>query len=210
MFIIFDKQRFYAMARTKEFKEQEVLQKAVEVFWRKGYHAASIEDITVGLGLSRSSLYDTFGSKKELLMACLHQYTGKARQALHVIIDLPLTGEEKIHLLVKNVIEAFTTSTQQIGCFVVNIAAELASQDTEVHEFTQNNIEVVKNMFLQIILQGQKDGTITHLHHAENLAYHFFNTYNGLQVSGKMGATQEILWRMWETNNMIFKKNHVF
>ncbi len=196
------------MPRTKEFNEQEALQKAVQLFWEKGYQGTSMEDLTVGLGLSRSSLYDTFGSKKELLMACLHQYTTQARQGILAVIGLPLAGKEKVALLVKNAIEAFATDAQQKGCFVVNVATELANQDIEVHAFTQNNIEVVKNIFLQIILQGQEDGSITCLHNAEDLAYHLFNIYNGLQVSGKMGASQAILGRMWAINRVIFENEY--
>lgn len=192
------------MPRTKEFNESEALQKAVHLFWEKGYQATSMEDLTVGLGLSRSSLYDTFGSKKKLLMASLQQYTEQARQAIRLIIDLPLTGKEKIHLLIKNVIEAFTTDAQQKGCFVVNMATELANQDAEIQHFTQKNIETVKDIFQQIIKQGQEDSSITCLLPAEDLAYHLFNIYNGLQVSGKMGASQEVLWRMWNTNKSFF------
>jgi TetR/AcrR family transcriptional repressor of nem operon len=194
------------MPRTKEFNETEALQKAVHLFWEKGYQGTSMEDLTIGLGLSRSSLYDTFGSKKELLMSCLQQYTTQSRQGIQNIMTLPLKGMEKVQLLVKNVIEAFITDAQQKGCFVVNIATELANQDVEIHTFTQNNIEIVKNIFLQIMEMGQKDGSIAHLHSAEDLAYHLFNIYNGLQVSGKMGANQEILWRMWDINKTLFEQ----
>ncbi|MBS1531844.1 MAG: helix-turn-helix transcriptional regulator, partial [Bacteroidetes bacterium] len=49
------------MARTKDFDENEVLTRAMELFWRNGYNATSMQDVLVGLGISRSSLYDTCG-----------------------------------------------------------------------------------------------------------------------------------------------------
>ena len=53
------------MAKYK-FNEDEVLIKAMELFWNKGYHATSIQDLVSNLGINRASLYDTFGGKKEL------------------------------------------------------------------------------------------------------------------------------------------------
>jgi len=56
------------MARVKEFNEVEVMDKAVELFWEKGYHATSANDLVNGLGLSRSSIYSTFTDKRTLFI----------------------------------------------------------------------------------------------------------------------------------------------
>jgi TetR/AcrR family transcriptional repressor of nem operon len=62
------------MARTKDFDENEVLKKAVDIFWLKGYSATSMQDLVDGLGISRSSLYDTYGDKHTLFMKALESY----------------------------------------------------------------------------------------------------------------------------------------
>ena len=54
------------MPRTKQFNEEEILKKAMELFWEKGFHATSIQDLVAHLGINRASLYDTFGGKEEL------------------------------------------------------------------------------------------------------------------------------------------------
>ena len=56
------------MARHKEFEREEALQKAMEVFWSRGYGAASIQDLVEHMGINRQSLYDTFGDKHALYL----------------------------------------------------------------------------------------------------------------------------------------------
>ena len=62
------------MARHKEFDRDETLQKAMEVFWSRGYEAASIEDLVKHMGINRQSLYDTFGDKHRLYLLALDRY----------------------------------------------------------------------------------------------------------------------------------------
>jgi len=59
------------MAREKEFNQDEVLHKAMEVFWRRGYEAASIQDLVQHMGINRQSRYDTFGDQHALFVQAL-------------------------------------------------------------------------------------------------------------------------------------------
>ena len=69
------------MARTKAFDEEKVLDKAMTLFWSKGYHDTSMQDLVEYLGLSRSSIYATFEKGKySLFLASLKRYRDKARK----------------------------------------------------------------------------------------------------------------------------------
>ncbi len=59
------------MARPKEFVPEEAIEKAMEVFWRKEYEATSVEDLVSAMHINRGSLYDTFGDKRKLFLACM-------------------------------------------------------------------------------------------------------------------------------------------
>ena len=59
------------MARPREFDEDEVLEQAMQVFWRRGYRATSLNDLLAAMDLSKSSFYETFGTKRELLLTAL-------------------------------------------------------------------------------------------------------------------------------------------
>jgi TetR/AcrR family transcriptional regulator, transcriptional repressor for nem operon len=185
------------MGRAKEFNEYEVLQKATQIFWSKGYQGTSIDDLTKELGISRSSLYDTYRGKKALLMNVLKNYSTQATSNLKKIKEQNISGRQKIQTLIAQSIEAFQIDPQKKGCLIVNISTELGNQDGDVLLFSQKNLETVKSIFQEIILEGQQDGSISANISAEDLAYFLFNTYNGIQVSGKMGASQDVLRRMW-------------
>ena len=67
------------MARPREFSTDDALGQAMDVFWSKGYQATTLGDLTRAMGISKSSFYDTFGSKHELYLASLERY----RAAMH-------------------------------------------------------------------------------------------------------------------------------
>src|ERR1700761_1063940 len=70
------------MARSVEFNEDEAIQKAMEVFWEKGYNGASLRDLTDAMKINSSSLYNTIGDKHELFVRCVQHYTGLRRKDL--------------------------------------------------------------------------------------------------------------------------------
>ena len=65
------------MARTKEFDRIEVLDRATDLFWEKGYESTSMQDLVETMGIGRASLYDTFGSKQELFAEVLERYADR-------------------------------------------------------------------------------------------------------------------------------------
>ncbi|MEM8908570.1 MAG: helix-turn-helix domain-containing protein, partial [Bacteroidota bacterium] len=65
------------MPRIKQFDEQQALEQAMELFWEKGFHATSMQDLVSRLGINRASLYDTFGGKQALFDRALALYRQK-------------------------------------------------------------------------------------------------------------------------------------
>ena len=62
------------MPRTKEFDPEVALERAMELFWRRGYATTSVADLVAHLGVARASLYSTFGTKHDLYVAALERY----------------------------------------------------------------------------------------------------------------------------------------
>jgi TetR/AcrR family transcriptional repressor of nem operon len=103
------------MARTKDFDEDDVLEKAVELFWRKGYNATSMQDLVDGLGISRSSLYDTFGDKHTLYIRALEKYKALGSGQMCSIVSNAASAKEAIRKLLELAIGEASADEQRKG-----------------------------------------------------------------------------------------------
>lgn len=181
------------MARTKEFDKEEVLEKAIGIFWAKGFNATSMQDLVDGLGISRSSLYDTFGDKESLFYAALNTYTSKY-QAIMVqdIINAP-SPLTVIKSFFSNQIAQSVNDSEHKGCLIVNTATELAANSSKANEFVCENVDIVVNAFAQAIEKGQQMGEITKANSPLQLARFLFNASIGMRVSARTGTDGKIL-----------------
>src|ERR1700709_2334201 len=122
------------MARTKDFDEQEVLNKAVCLFWHKGYNGTSMQDLVDGLGISRSSLYDTYGDKHALFIKALESYQAVNSDKMCSIMNNAGSAREVIKNLLEFITNGLLKDVEQKGCFMVNAEVEVAPHDQEVNE----------------------------------------------------------------------------
>ncbi len=122
------------MPRPRQFSKDDVLQRAMTLFWERGYEATSLDDISERTGLSRSSIYQAFGSKRGLFDEALGHY-------YDVQIGAMLAGLESGERGLEAITDFFTTVADlvedpntdgQLGCFMVNTTAELAWRDEAV------------------------------------------------------------------------------
>ncbi|MGN8057642.1 TetR/AcrR family transcriptional regulator [Pedobacter sp. 22163] len=173
------------MARTKDFKEEEVLQKAVYLFWSKGYNGTSMQDLVDGLGISRSSLYDTFGDKYQLYLKALERYKNTYGNTLSHISTESISAKSAIAQLLATAANNLPQQQQPKGCFMVNASTELASHDIEVSKLINQTEKQVEEAFFKVISKGQADGEISEDKDARTLALFFNNTVKGLQVSAR-------------------------
>jgi TetR/AcrR family transcriptional repressor of nem operon len=173
------------MARTKDFDEAEVLNKAVNIFWLKGYNGTSMQDLVDGLGISRSSLYDTYGDKHTLFIKALESYQCLNSQKFREIITGDQPAKETIKQLLEYVINSLLNDKSQKGCFMVNAEVEVALHDKQVSEMIQKNDQQIEEAFYMVVKNGQNKGEIANHQDARALARFMFNTIKGVQVTAK-------------------------
>lgn len=176
---------FLYMARTKDFDENEVLKKAVCLFWDKGYNGTSMQDLVDGLGISRSSLYDTFGDKHQLYLKALDTYRQGYGSQLCALTREASTAKAAIGQLLDLVVSDLLNDEQRKGCFMVNAGIEMASHDQQVNELICDTEKQLEQAFLKVIRQGQDKGEIAKDKDAQALARFLNNTVKGMQVSVK-------------------------
>jgi TetR/AcrR family transcriptional regulator, transcriptional repressor for nem operon len=179
------KQGFSAMARTKDFDEDEVLKKAMNLFWHQGYNATSMQDLVDGLGISRSSLYDTYGDKHALFIRALENYKRSASEEMNRVVNSVLPAKEKIRQMLEFSINEQSKDKQHKGCFLVNAAVEMAPHDNEVNKMLCENDRQMEEYFFEVISQGQESGEVTNKQDARSLARFILNSVKGIRVTAK-------------------------
>jgi TetR/AcrR family transcriptional repressor of nem operon len=178
------------MARTKDFDEDEVLAKAIQLFWHKGYNGTSMQDLVDTLGISRSSLYDTYTDKHTLFIKALDTYQHEGAAKIQEIIDGTDSARETVKKLMKLATTGLIGDKQQKGCFMVNAEVEVAQHDQEVNNMVCKNDQQMEDAFYQVISKGQESGEIKNIRDARALARFIFNAVKGMHVTAKSTPDQ--------------------
>ena len=144
----------------KDFDEEVVVDRAMKVFWAKGYEATSISDLVDAMQINKGSLYNAFGSKKALFTRALLKYDREFRQgALEELeaLDSPLLA---IRTLFDSLIEESRADKQRKGCLLVNTALDLPNQSADIQGMVSSALRDFESFFRRSIKLGQKRGEV--------------------------------------------------
>jgi len=180
------------MARTKDFDEKEVLEKAIQIFWHKGYNGTSMQDLVDGLGISRSSLYDTYTDKHTLFVKALESYQNSGSSKVEKIVNTPGPAKETVKKLLEFVADELLGDKDQKGCFMVNAEVEVAPHDAEINNLVCKNDQQMEDAFYQVIKKGKESGEIKNSQDARALSRFFFNTVKGIRVTAKSTTDKSV------------------
>ena len=115
--------------RPRAFDAQAALEAAVVHFWERGYADTSLDELTVAMGIGRSSFYALFGSKHAVMMAALSLYNSRLQKRLAAAAE----GATDPRAALLRVLELVACTERPIyGCLFVNSVSELAPRDADV------------------------------------------------------------------------------
>lgn len=140
------------LGRPRTFVPEDALQIALDLFWQRGYRATSLDDLTVVMGLSRSSFYAAFGSKQNVLLAAVRAYVDRIYAGLQACENQHPDPIESVRAMLNVMADP---DGDQRGCLLVNSITELAPHIPEVKELARAHIDrVVKLVALQLARSG--------------------------------------------------------
>ena len=171
------------MARPRTFDPDAALDAAQRVFEARGYEAASVQDLADATGLSRSSLYGTWGDKHGLYLAVLDRYAEAGRRQTAALCDgtAPLDA-------VRAVLEAWARPGPGRGCLLVNAAAERSGQDPATAERARRALDATRERLAGLVRQAQARGEADAGRPAEDTARFLTGVLYGLRGLQAAGA----------------------
>lgn len=192
------------MARSKEFEENEVLEKAMKLFWEQGYEKTSMSDLVEHMGIHRRSIYDTFTDKRTLFLKAMDRFEKRTDAKLAAGVKQSQTAMEAIRFIF-----SFMSKGEEdfpAGCLFVNSAIELACRDEEVDAKAVTAFEKVEQLLVEIVSWGQQNGEFTDKYEAQELAEYLHNALTGLRVMARTSVSKEKLQRISAFTMLILEK----
>lgn len=181
------------MARPKEFNQEKVLDKAVEMFWAKGYEATSMQDLVDAMGIQRGSLYGSFGSKQQLFLMALQRYGEVVVKKLLEILESRASGLESIELFFSQLVEHLVSAGPLRGCLVTNSAVERGLSDPQTQIQVCRLLKAIEKGFYQALYRAQQNHEISANIDLGSMAEFLTSSMQGLLVVGKVRSEREVL-----------------
>lgn len=180
------------MARPKEFDRETALQAAIGTFAEHGFEGSSTDALLRAMGISRQSLYDTFGDKKQLYLAALRHYSAENVSALVRTLNTassPLKGIEAALLQ----FAAKAAETAAPACLGVGAICEFGRSDAEVATTTDGMARTLVAALERRLTDAQVLGEIGSGVDVAGAALFLGSTLSGMKVSARSGASSESL-----------------
>lgn len=187
------------MARTREFDPGEALDRAAELFRRGGYEGTSMQELVDGLGLSRSSIYETFGDKQTLYLAALDRYRARSAGELCAALAEGASPRAAIARVFASILDDVACDDCRRGCLMANATAERAGSDPQTACRALESLEAMEAAFRSAVERGQAVGEIGRERGAAALARFLATTVYGLRVTAKADPSRQALEAVVET-----------
>jgi len=179
--------------RPRSFDRQKALQSAMEVFWDRGFQAASMSDLTEAMGINPPSLYAAFGSKEELYREAIAHYTATESDEIVAPMQQAPTARAAVEGYLMASAKTFTRPGHPPGCMVVLAAVNAVgvSEETShiLREMRLGNIAMIEARLRRAIAEGELPATIEP--HA--IASYYVTVQQGMSIQARDGASRALL-----------------
>jgi TetR/AcrR family transcriptional repressor of nem operon len=165
----------------------------MHAFWRQGYEATSTRDLADSTGIGQSSLYNTFGDKRELYLRALRRYYETHTAEQTAILENPGPVKDRLRDLIMLALDADLSDPEAAGCFAINASVEKADTDPEVRREVLRHFTTVEEALREAVARGRRTGEITGEQSTETVARQVLSTYYGLRVLARVYDDRQAL-----------------
>lgn len=187
------------MARTKTFDETLALDKAMHAFWTTGYDGTSIHDLETAMGLSRTSIYNAYGNKRQLFNQVILHYQQTVLMNLLSSVGSEPDIRIAIEKLLSGVIDIHFDKANPGGCLVVLSVLEKEQHEADTIRLLETIIKQVEKFLLRKITEAQKSGQISKKIDTQSASLMIATTAMGTMVMGKANFSKAALRNIIKT-----------
>ena len=171
--------------RPPEFDRGQALEAAMEQFWERGFEATGLSDLEARTGLGRQSLYNAFGDKRAIFLACLEHYRQSYLAPMVELLRAPGSALDNIRAVL-DLWEKNGRANASRGCLLANSLAEFGARDGELDPTLKSSLSQLERAFENAVKRAQKEGELSRSHKPKELARLLTTVAQGLSAVNKV------------------------
>ena len=183
------------MGRKISFNKEHVLNKAMHLFWEKGYDATYISDLIETMGISRSTLYDSFGDKDALFKLVLEHYKNYGSQKRNLLFTGINTKASLTSFFYQHIEKCYSDDIPK-GCMITNSSLLIGQIDPAIEEILINDFNELEKVFKQVIEEGKRRGEISQEADTELVVYSLLSLNHSLNIMSKYKKEKNLAYRL--------------
>lgn len=191
------------MARTKSFNEAQVLESAMLLFWKNGYSATSMKDLERVMKLKPTSIYNAFGSKRELFEKSLNLYLDTVLTRFIESLANAESTEDALRDVLNGVIYLHFNKSHPGGCLIVLSLLESEQHNAQTKTILDSAIRILRDKIIERLEQGQVEGEVKHALDIKVFANHITALITGMIALAKAGISKKELQELIENSSHI-------
>jgi TetR/AcrR family transcriptional repressor of nem operon len=177
------------MARPRTFSERDALEKALDIFWQRGYRGVGLTELLTGMGIARQSLYTTFGNKRQLFIKTIHHYRNTRLAGALALLERDGSPTRNVKDVVR-FFEQLALDKRSRGCLVANSLVEIGPHDREISSLLAQTLGDLETGILKALRRARRLGELPPGRSPRALARALTNALIGLAVTGKLGQSK--------------------
>ncbi|XXY45108.1 TetR/AcrR family transcriptional regulator [Sorangium sp. So ce269] len=181
------------MARPKEFDVESALERSMDLFLERGYEATSMSDLVGHLGISRQSLYDTFGDKQAIYIAALELWRDQQNQSFLQLLGSDEPIRSVVRRVFESVIQQDLDGERSRGCAMVSAIVRPSSSDETIARLVSDNARSLEAAWAKRLREAQDRGEIGAHHDPVALGRFFASALSGLRVTARTTRDRQAL-----------------
>lgn len=179
--------------RPLQYDPEQVLTAAMQMFWERGFEAAALPDLLAATQLSRSSLYQAFGSKQALFERCLDHYQTQLASDMADRLLAATSGWAFLSGVLAGIVNERSAGVRRRGCLTMNTAREFKCRDKRVNRLVNAGVERMTGIFADAVRRAQGEGDIPRDSDPRALGAFFLTGVSGLRTMLQSRADPALL-----------------
>jgi TetR/AcrR family transcriptional repressor of nem operon len=176
------------MGRLKAFDEDQVLDRAVDCFWLRGYEATSVRDLADRMGIGGASLYNAYGDKRGLFIAALARYADRSMRERIARLEQGGRPKEAIRAFLAEIVDRSLEDPDRKGCLLVNSALDVAPHDAAIGRVVADYLGELRAFFRRNLVAARAAGQVPRQADPDELANHLLGVVLGIRVLARTRA----------------------